>query len=90
MPGVPLAPSLRPCCSRQPRFCLSQYGVLVNNSVLQMENLLREDEPIVEKRKAARHALEDVKTAIFQVRSGGAWCVVAMLRDATLADVAYT
>ena len=45
----------------------------------QMETLLREDESILLKRAAARKALEDVKTALFQVGQGrgrargGAW-----------------
>ncbi len=44
------------------------FTVIHHLTPTQMEVLLREDEPIVEKRKLARASLEDVKTAIFQVR----------------------
>ncbi|GFR48981.1 hypothetical protein Agub_g10999 [Astrephomene gubernaculifera] len=44
------------------------FTVIHHLTPTQLENLLREDEPIVEKRKAARASLEDVKTAIFQVQ----------------------
>lgn len=45
------------------------FTVIHHLTPTQLANLLKEDEPIIEKRKAARAALEDVKTAIFQVRS---------------------
>ncbi|EFJ44103.1 dynamin-related GTPase [Volvox carteri f. nagariensis] len=44
------------------------FTVIHHLTPMQLENLLREDEPIIEKRKAARACLEDVKTAIFQVQ----------------------
>ncbi|GLI59822.1 hypothetical protein VaNZ11_001793 [Volvox africanus] len=44
------------------------FTVIHHLTPTQLENLLREDEPIIEKRKAARACLEDVKTAIFQVQ----------------------
>ena len=44
------------------------FTVIHHLTPIQLGNLLREDEPIIEKRKAARACLEDVKTAIFQVR----------------------
>ncbi|KAG2446820.1 hypothetical protein HYH02_008380 [Chlamydomonas schloesseri] len=44
------------------------FTVIHHLTPTQLENLLKEDEPIIEKRKAARAALEDVKTAIFQLQ----------------------
>ncbi|GIM07018.1 hypothetical protein Vretimale_11226, partial [Volvox reticuliferus] len=44
------------------------FTVIHHLTPTQLEHLLREDEPIIEKRKAARACLEDVKTAIFQVQ----------------------
>lgn len=46
------------------------FTVIHHMTPNQMEGLLREDEPIIEKRKGARACLEDVKTAIFQVGGG--------------------
>ncbi|KAG2435366.1 hypothetical protein HXX76_007439 [Chlamydomonas incerta] len=44
------------------------FTVIHHLTPTQLANLLKEDEPIIEKRKAARAALEDVKTAIFQLQ----------------------
>ncbi|KAG2486876.1 hypothetical protein HYH03_014470 [Edaphochlamys debaryana] len=44
------------------------FTVIHHLTPTQLANLLKEDEPIIEKRKLARVALEDVKTAIFQLQ----------------------
>eukprot|EP00798_Chlamydomonas_sp_ICE-L_P013205 gene13205-19040_t len=44
------------------------FHVIHNLSAQQMEMLLREEDSVVQRRKQARKALDDVKTALFQVQ----------------------